>query len=395
MTVSKFFLTGATGFIGGQLTNRLLSIDPQTQIWVLIRDSRQLNAKTRFEHLLTKMEMESGLPIATIRNRLHLVVGDLTTLRFGLSETEFNDLASQINQIHHCAASINLIGDLAPIRRINYFGTQQVLELARIAYRNGHFKRLNYLSTAYIAGKRFGVIYEKELTHNKGFCNNYEKAKHETEMMVEAAKQELPITIFRPSIVMGDSKTGKTTSFNVIYEPMRLAYMGLLRYFPSSSKSLMDVVPVDYVCDAIIALSAMEEQTIGQTFHLTAGENQGMYAHQIALASYEHVKVYSKENGIGWEEPFPKSIHPQILMYTGNLMIPFTKGKKKRLVEKVVTYSKYAYYYKTFNTQDTDALLRPIGITPPKLSDYLGTLCDYAIQQNFGRKKQIAEPVLK
>jgi thioester reductase-like protein len=384
MPASKTFLTGATGFLGGELVKRILCENTTSEIWLLIRDSRQIKALDRLEELFLSITEESELTITAIRHRVHLVVGDLTQLRFGLDEAAFIDLASQVDQIFHCAASIHLIGDLAPMRKINYFGTQQVLALARISSQAGNFHRFNYVSTAYIAGKRFGIIYENELAHNKGFCNTYEMVKHETEQMVEQAKAELPITIFRPSIIVGDSKTGKTTSFNVIYEPMRLSYLGKLKILPGSSKSVIDVVPVDFVSDALMALSAMDKEVIGKTFHLSVGENQGMSTQDITSFCHHYVKKITKGK---YDSPMPKIIHSLALMALSRLMIFCTKGKRRRFYEKVLTYSNYGYFYKTFNTRETEALLRPLGIVPPKLSEYLNVLCDYAIQTEFGAKK--------
>jgi thioester reductase-like protein len=384
MLASKIFLTGATGFLGGELVKRILSKNTESEIWLLIRDSRRLKATDRLEELLLSIAEESELTIAAMRNRIHLVVGDLTQLRFGLDESAFQDIASQIDQIYHCAASIHLIGDLAPMRKVNYFGTQQVLELARISFKAGNFRRLNYISTAYIAGKRFGIIYENELAHNKGFCNTYEMVKHETEQMVEQAKAELPITIFRPSVIVGDSKTGKTTSFNVVYEPMRLNYLGKLKILPGSKKSILDVVPVDFVCDAIMALSAMDKEVIGKTFHLSMGENQGMNTRAFTSLCYHYAKELTKGK---YDSPMPKVIHPLALMTLSRLMIFFTRGKKRRFYEKVLTYSNYGYYYKSFNNRETEALLRPLGIVPPKLSEYLNVLLDYALETEFGAKK--------
>lgn len=383
MTDSKIFLTGATGFVGGELVKRILSKDNTSELWLLIRDSRMLKANDRLEKLLLDIEKESELSITDIQKRVHMVVGELTKPRFGLNQTEFRDLATQVNQIFHCAASIHLIGDLAPMRKINYFGTQQVLELARICAKTGDFQRLNYVSTAYIAGKRFGKIYENELAHNQGFCNTYEMVKHETEQLVEEAKAELPVTIFRPSIIVGHSKTGKINSFNVIYEPMRLSYLGKLKILPGSKKCKIDVVPVDYVCDALMALTAMDKEVVGKTFHLSMGENKGMNTYEITSFSHNYVKKIT--NG-EYDYPMPKIIHAMVLKSLSKLIIPFTKGKKRRFYEKVVTYSNYGYYYKTFDNKETESLLKPLGISAPKLSEYLNVLLDYAIETEFGTK---------
>ena len=385
MFSTKIFFTGVTGFVGVELIKKLLLLNLHSEFWLLIRDSRHLKAEDRFEQLILKIAKENAMTVSSLRPRLNLIKGDLVSIRFGLSINEFQNLAIPINKVYHCAASINLIGDLESIRKINYFGTEQVLNLAKISFQKGRFQRLNYLSTAYIAGKRFGIIYENELAHNKGFCNSYERTKYETELMVEKAKAELPITIYRPSIIMGDSETGKTSAFNVIYEPMRLAYLGKLTVLPISRSSIFDVVPVDYVCDAIIALSSLEKETIGRTFHLTAGENQGILSGEMASYCYNYVKDFHSGKETEWNLAMPKFIHPLVLKCMSKALIPLTKNKRRRFYEKVNTYSNYGYYYKKFNTSDTAQLLSPLEIKPPSITDYLDQLINYAITTNFGK----------
>ena len=379
MFSTKIFFTGVTGFVGVELIKKLLLLNPHSEFWLLIRDSRHLKAEDRFEQLILKIAKENAMTVSSLRPRLNLIKGDLVSIRFGLSINEFQNLAIPINKVYHCAASINLIGDLESIRKINYFGTEQVLNLAKISFQKGRFQRLNYLSTAYIAGKRFGIIYENELAHNKGFCNSYERTKYETELMVEKAKAELPITIYRPSIIMGDSETGKTSAFNVIYEPMRLAYLGKLTVLPISRSSIFDVVPVDYVCDAIIALSSLEKETIGRTFHLTAGENQGILSGEMASYCYNYVKDFHSGKETEWNLAMPKFIHPLVLKCMSKALIPLTKNKRRRFYEKVNTYSNYGYYYKKFNTSDTAQLLSPLEIKPPSITDYLDQLINLSL----------------
>jgi nucleoside-diphosphate-sugar epimerase len=130
-------------------------------------------------------------------------------------------------------------------------------------------ERFTYVSTAYVAGDRRGTVYEDD--HRCGrFRNSYERSKHEAEALVRASG--LPWTVARPSIVVGERETGWTASFNVLYAPLRALGAGAYPVIPARRRAPLDVVPIDYVADAVVALSAHPEAVAG-TFHLTAGEH--------------------------------------------------------------------------------------------------------------------------
>ena len=136
--------------------------------------------------------------VSDLPKRLHLIEGDIELPQLGLSDRNFRQLARSIHQIYHVAASVHLTGRLEVLRKTNLFGTSQVLLLAQQAHHLGVLKRFNYLSTAYVAGKRFGKIAESELDCGQDFTNTYERVKFETEMLVEAQKPHLPHHHFSP-----------------------------------------------------------------------------------------------------------------------------------------------------------------------------------------------------
>src|SRR5207249_2624688 len=132
--------------------------------------------------------------------------------------------AGNVSEIYHSAACTRFDQKLEQARRINLKGTENVLNFARRARQSGNFMRLHHVSTAYIAGNRTGVIKEDDLDYGQDFFNTYEQSKYETELMLERARAEVPITIYRPSIIVGDSRTGRTLHFFVLYEPMKWVY---------------------------------------------------------------------------------------------------------------------------------------------------------------------------
>jgi thioester reductase-like protein len=118
-----------------------------------------------------------------------------------------------------------------------------------------------------------GVILESDLEHHAGFHNTYEQTKYEAELLLREAMAELPIAVHRPSIVVGDSRTGQTGAWKVLYWPLKVIARGWLPVIPYDPDSTLDIVPVDFVADAVLAL-ARDPGTVGGTFHLAAGPDR-------------------------------------------------------------------------------------------------------------------------
>src|SRR5205823_4457876 len=124
-------------------------------------------------------------------------------------------------------------------------------------------------STAYVAGTHNGVFAERDLDVGQSFHNSYEQSKFEAEQLVRA-REDLPFTILRPSIVVGDRSSGWTSAFNVLYWPLRAFARGLFDAVPAIPTAPVDVVSIDYVADAIHELCQCP-LAAGETYHLTAG----------------------------------------------------------------------------------------------------------------------------
>jgi thioester reductase-like protein len=150
------------------------------------------------------------------RGRVRAVCGDLTAPGLGLgADREW--IAEEIGEVVHGAASVAFDLPLAESRSINVEGTRQVLDLAEdCAARGEGLRRITYVSTAYVAGDRHGCARETELDVGQGFHNAYEQSKHEAEHLVWSRRERLPVTILRPSIVVGERGTGWTASFDAV-----------------------------------------------------------------------------------------------------------------------------------------------------------------------------------
>jgi long-chain acyl-CoA synthetase len=259
-------LTGATGFVGQELLARLLARDDRN-VHALVRADDDHGAAARLpEH-----------------ERLNAWAADIERPGLGLHGRRADALAERVSTVIHCAASVSFSLGLEESRRVNVQGTRRMAELAeRCAQRGGGLERFSYVSTAYVAGAHSGAFGEDDLDVGQSFRNPYEQSKFEAERLLRERAAGLPLQVLRPSIVVGDSRTGWTSSFNVLYPPLRAFARGAMPVLPARRRSPVDVVPVNYVADAVDRLA--REGPDG-TFHLVAGRNATTVGRLMELAS--------------------------------------------------------------------------------------------------------------
>jgi len=243
-------LTGATGFVGMEVLARVLERSDR-HVVALIRAEDDDRAA---ERLAATLDTSCGEAEA-YADRVTALAGDITAPRLGLGE-RWEPLAERVGAIVHGAASVAFDLSLEESRRINVDGTRQMLDFAAAC---PDLERFTYVSTAYVAGDRRGTVYEDDPGGGARFRNAYERTKHEAERLVAARGDEIEVTIVRPSIIVGDRRTGWTAAFNVLYAPLRAFESGIIPVVPARKRSPVDVVPVDYVADAVHALADAPE----------------------------------------------------------------------------------------------------------------------------------------
>src|SRR5512146_1206565 len=155
----------------------------------------------------------------------------------------------------HAAADIRLFAPLEELRRTNVEGTRCMLELAHSAHAEHGVGRFAYVSTAYVAGANPGPVAEEELSDRFGSSSPYEQSKYEAELLVRQAAGDLPVSVFRPGIIVGDSRTGFAKAFNTLYYPLRLYLSGKFWAAPAQPSLRVYLVPVDAVAGAIARLA--------------------------------------------------------------------------------------------------------------------------------------------
>ena len=255
---SLSFLTGFPGFIGRRLVVRLLEEDPELRVVALV--------EARMAEAARAASAEIG------GDRVEILTGDIAERRLGLADADWERLTAEVTSAFHLAAIYNLAVPLEIAQRVNVDGTGNVLELCAACEK---LERLNYVSTAYVAGVRKGVVYEHELTLGQAFKNHYESTKFQAEVWARDAMDAVPTTIYRPAIVVGDSRTGETQKFDGPYYMLRVISFCESRGTPvpqfGRAAAPFNVVPVDFVVDALVA-GSQSADAVGETLHLVDPE---------------------------------------------------------------------------------------------------------------------------
>jgi thioester reductase-like protein len=358
VTERPILLTGATGFVGMAVLARLLAAGHE--VHCLIRASDDAEADSRLRAVLQRVEAPST-------GRAVAIAGDLTAPRLGLGDRH-DELAARVGTVIHSAASVAFDLPIEEARAINVEGTRRVLDFAGAV---PGLRRVAYVSTAYVAGDRRGTVYEDD-RESGTFRNSYERSKHEAEALVRSST--LPWTIARPSIVVGESTTGWTASFNVLYGPLRAFDAGAYPVLPARRRSPVDVVPVDYVADAVAAL-AHHPEAEGGTFHLTAGSNTSTVGEIMGLATGR------------FDRPAPRLVPPRAYRKLVHpLLLRRVTPSTRRLLERSEIYFPYFAMRLRFDDARSRALLAPMGIAPARLDDYFGRIIEFARAARWGKR---------
>jgi thioester reductase-like protein len=345
------FLTGFPGFIAERLVERLAK--DEYQFFLLVQ-------REFLERAVEAVERISASTKTPLEN-FAVISGDITEPDLGINPDDAATVRYETTDDFHLAAVYDLAVDEQLATSVNLEGTKNVNEFVKTVR---HLKRYNYISTCYVAGKRTGVIREDELEHDKGFRNFYEQTKYLAELEVEQMKPKLPVTIFRPSVVVGDSGSGETAKYDGIY------YLVLyLRKAPYLLRALnvgnntvkLNLVPVDFVVNAIAAL-AFDENAKGKS---------------IALADPEPLSTSELFDSIAEEMtgrrsefvPSPKLVEWFLL----KRFSPPITGLPFHAVP-------YFFIEQTYDTSVASGLLAAHDIKCPNFRDYVGNLLKFVAE---------------
>lgn len=343
------FLTGFPGFIAGRLVKRLAEgVDARFLLLV------QPALKERALDDITRIAEETGAP----ESRFRIIEGDITRADLGMEPSELEAARAETTALFHLAAVYDLAvaGDVA--RLVNVEGTRNVNRFARSLK---GLRRYHYVSTCYVAGKRRGLILEDELRHEAGFRNHYEETKYLAEIEVEELKSELPVTIHRPAVVCGDSRTGETAKYDGIYYLIQYLRMHprLLSLINIGNHDVrLNLVPVDFVVEAMATL-AEDERAAGATVQLA--DPQPLTTHDL----FEEIARSLAGRSSRLTVP-PKLVRP-------SLMLPFSPT----LTGLPHAGVPYFFLDQTYDTTRAQELLEPRGVRCPPFPSYVNALIDF------------------
>lgn len=343
-------LTGATGFLGMELLARLIERD-DTEVICLVRAPGREAAQARLETIYDLLYDERPMGV----ERVSAIAGDVAVDGLGLSESDRDEVLARVTSIIHCAASISFDLPFESARQTNSVGPVRMIELARELAERGRLRRHVHVSTAYVAGRHHGHFSESDLDVGQGFRNTYEQTKFAGEQAVGKAAGELPLVVARPSIVVGDSRTGWTPVFNVIYWPLRAFSRGLMDEVPVDPDGVADIVSVDYVAEGLLALLDLDE--VRGTVHLVAGRS--------AITNQELIELACRH----FDRPPPRLVH-----------------HADSTPDQAAVYLPYFGIEATLDDRRARALLGPLGVEPTHLRDYFTRIIDYAERSRWGKR---------
>jgi long-chain acyl-CoA synthetase len=363
--LKNVLLTGTNGFIATHIA-RLLLAKEDVAVFALVRAKDASAAKAKLE----REWWDYPELIKAMRTRVHAVAGDVCQPTLGLIPAEYSDLAGKVTHIIHTAADWRLL-PIEELRKTNAQGTANIIEFAKQA---PHLERLSHISTAYVAGGATGTVSEEQLTDQNGFFTNYEQSKYEGEQLLQAAKNQIPISIFRPSMVVCDSKTGAIKTFNTFYFPLRLYLTGRMRLMPVSRSLRINIVPVDYVAKAVVELT-FDSRAAGKTFHTVAPYDSLPKLGEVM----DFVQKWAKTDlGCKLKSPIYMPMSPSQMKAAIKLQRIFTGDKKNS--DALISLSPYFSENRQFSRTNIDALLGPYDF---KWQTVLPKLLEYAVYNSF------------
>ena len=373
------FLTGATGTIGSALVPRLLA-QADASLALLIRAADDAQCQARLAEMLAHWQIPPGDPRAA---RVEALRGDISEADFGLTETAFAALAAKTTHIIHCAASVKLNMPLAQARATAVAPTHTLLSLARQSAQAGMLEKVDVVSTVGVWGRTPGAMPERRLPEVEDFHNTYEAGKSEAERVLWSQAEGLPITVHRPSMVVGETGTGHVLQFQVFYHLCEfLSGARTFGVMPELGHTRLDTVPVDWVAD-VICWSNNRADTAGHILHLCSGPDGAIDLRRL------QAKVRSTWAAHGRRVPTLRTINRRWLERLVPLIGAVAGEKTRRALRGLPPVLAYLAEDQGFANPLTTQLLQPFGLAVPAVDSYLDAVLGYYLRNS---RSQSAAP---
>jgi thioester reductase-like protein len=351
-------VTGFPSFYARKMVEHILASEPRALVYTIVPSRLEDEARSEVEALPKDQ-----------RSRLVMIEGDATSMDLGLSGAEFRQLSRDVDRIHHLAHAGYVGIDKPTAETANVVGTAEILELGRAC---DALRCLTLHSTAHVAGDRTGVVYEDDLESGQSFRSLVEETRMRAEVMARRAMRRIPIAVVRPTMVVGDSGTGETGSFDgpyllvllILATPAEIAIP-----LPGKGDAPLNIVPIDFVIRASHAIGR-HPSAPGGTFHLA--DPQPLSARRV----FELVALAGgKRAARGY---IPSNLAKALLRAPG---IERFVRSPRAFVEQLTSAVRY-------DTRNADRILTAAGITCPPFESYVEPLVAVVQERLRSRREQ-------
>jgi thioester reductase-like protein len=358
------FLTGSTGYIGAHVAPILLE-GHTDRLNLLVRAKTDQEANERLWHAL-QLHLGFAEFQDALETRISIFRGDLTEPHFGLDKVEYTRLVGTTESVIHCAASLNRKSEKSCLN-VNLRGTLEVAQLARRA-RDAHgLRRFSQVSTVAVAGHRSHEVVGEDasIDWNRSDYDPYARTKKFCEHMVRELLPDVARTVFRPSIVLGDSRRAETTQFDMVRAFVFLAGLPVLPFRPDDR---IDIVPVDYVAESIVALH-QKPNPAQEIYHLSSGTRSETFA-QLTRALAESAGKMEPLFWPGLERNFSAAVN----------WLSNSRGPTGRSASLLKVFMPYLVWDTVF---ENSRVVAEMGRAPEPFSKYCYPLLRFSRDQHF------------
>jgi len=359
------FITGSTGYLGAHVAAGLLE-GHNVRLNLLVRARDHGQAELKLWHAM-QLHMEFSRFHEWLGSNIRLFLGDITQPRFGLNAADYDHLVKSTDDVLHCAASLNRKSEKTCLN-VNLRGTLEVVQLARRVLADHGLRRFSHVSTVAVAGLRSNEVVREEeaIDWERSDYDPYARTKKFCEHVIRELLPDTPLTIFRPSIVLGDSRHAETTQFDMVQAFVFLARLPLLALRPGDR---LDIVPVDFVADSIVTLH-QKDKPLHDTYHLSSGVNSQTcreITNALCAAQRKRRPVYV---------PF--------LLGPFNAAVNTLANRRGTSIGHLAALLKVFLPYLVWNTVfDNRRVAAETGRTPARFTDYCYPLYNFSIQNHF------------
>jgi len=358
------FLTGSTGYIGAHVASILLERHAD-RLNLLVRAKTEQEANERLWHAL-QLHLDFPHFRDALETRISVFRGDLTDSHFGLDAAEYIRLMGTTESVIHCAASLNRKSEKSCLK-VNLRGTLEVAQLARRAQDAHGLRRFSQVSTVAVAGHRSHEVVAEDtsIDWNRSDYDPYARTKKFCEHMVRELLPDVSCTVFRPSIVLGDSRRPETTQFDMVRAFVFLAGLPVLPFRPADR---IDIVPVDYVAESVVALHQKSDPA-HEIYHLSSGtgsETFGRLTHALAESAGKMEPMFWP----GLERNFSSVVN----------MLSNSHGAVGRSASLLKVFMPYLIWDTVF---ENSRVVAEMGRTPEPFSKYCYPLLQFSRDCHF------------